>query len=232
MRGNHGKRAEIATVILLDRVFGTLALLVLPLLVVPLFPRLLNSMQVLRALLMLSAAVAAVLLTGLLICFSSRAADGSFLVRLFQTLPLGNYFGRVYDTVHAYRQDARTLLGAAAISMMVHSLLVAVMLLLVQVTSPRGVNGAMAVLIPLGLLANTLPVTPGGLGVGEVAFSKLFYLAGFTGGVEALLGWRVLTAFTALAGWILHMQGQKDFLSYVAGTARSPGTDELSLPVD
>jgi uncharacterized membrane protein YbhN (UPF0104 family) len=115
---------------------------------------------------------------------------------------------------------------------MVHAILVGVLLLLVQVTSPNGVNGAMAVLIPLGLLANTLPVTPGGLGVGEVAFSRLFYLAGFAGGVEALLGWRLLTALTALAGWILHLQGRQDFLSYVAGTARSAVNEELSLPVD
>ena len=70
----------------------------------------------------------------------------------------------------------------------------------------------MAVLIPLGHLANTLPITPGGLGVGEAAFNKLFALAGLEGGAETLLGWRLLTLLLGLVGLVFYLQGRKRFV--------------------
>jgi uncharacterized membrane protein YbhN (UPF0104 family) len=70
----------------------------------------------------------------------------------------------------------------------------------------------MSVLIPLGFTANALPFTPGGLGVGEAAFNKLFALAGLTGGAEALLGWRLLTILIGLLGLAFYLQGRKRFV--------------------
>jgi len=232
MRGNEGRRTEIATIILLDRVFGTFALLVLPLLLAPMFPELLQAVPVLRGMLWIAAAGAAAVLLGLLLCFTGRADNTSLAVRLFQRLPLGSYAWRIYQTVRAYRHDRATLVAALAISLLVHSLLVVSMLILVHVTSTGGVRWPMAVLIPLGFLANTLPLTPGGLGVGEVAFRTLFQLGGFTGGVEALLGWRVLTVLITVPGLIFHLQGRKEYLSFAAQTARPPSAEELALPAD
>jgi hypothetical protein len=232
MKGNHGRRTEIATVILLDRVFGTFALVVLPLLIAPMFPGLLQSVPMLHGILWVGAAAAAVMLGGLLICFAGRADDGSLLLRIFDKLPLGSYAKRIYETVRAYRHDRATLVSVVAISLLVHSLLVVIMLLLVHVTSTDGVRWSMAVLIPLGFLVNTLPLTPGGLGVGEVAFRTLFQLGGFTGGVEALLGWRVLNALVSLPGLIFHLQGRREFLLYTARAGRAPGAEEFPLPAD
>ena len=75
------------------------------------------------------------------------------------------------------------------------------------------------------LYGSSWPITPGGLGVGEVAFGKLFALAGFTGGVEALLGWRVLMALIGLVGLAFHLQGRQEFMSSV-------GRGEFSFPAD
>jgi uncharacterized protein (TIRG00374 family) len=232
MRGNEGRRTEIATIILLDRVFGTLALVLLPLLLAPMFPQLLRSVPMLRGMLWIAAAAAAAMLGGLLICFTGRADDGSLAARIFQRLPLGSYAKRIYETVHAYRHDRTTLVGVLAISLLVHSLLVVSMLILVHVTSADGVRWPMAVLIPLGFVANTLPLTPGGLGVGEVAFRTLFQLGGFTGGVEALLGWRVLTVLITVPGLLFHLQGRKEYLSYAAQTAHPPRPEEFPLPAE
>jgi glycosyltransferase 2 family protein len=232
MKGNEGRRTEIATIILLDRLFGTLGLLLLPLLLAPFFPQLLRAVPVLRGMLWVSGAAAAAMLGGLFICFAGQAKDGSLLLRIFQKLPLGNYAKRIYETVRAYRHDRTTLVNVLAISLLVHSLLVVIMLLLVHVTSTDGVRWSMAVVIPLGFLANTVPLTPGGLGVGEVAFRTLFQLGGFTGGVEALLGWRVLNVLIALPGLIFHLQGRKDFLFYAAQAERTRRPEEYPLPAD
>jgi uncharacterized membrane protein YbhN (UPF0104 family) len=107
-------------------------------------------------------------------------------------------------------------MGVVAISILVHTLLITVMLLLVSVTSADGASREMAVLFPFGFLANSLPITPGGLGVGEIAFGKLFDLAGLTGGVEALLGWRMLTLVIDLLGLFFYLQGRHELLSYQA----------------
>jgi len=232
LKGNEGRRTEIATIFLLDRLFGILGLLILPLLLAPLFPQLLNSITVLRVLLWFAAAAAASILALLLICFAGQANDGSILLRVFQKLPLGTHLKRIYHTVRAYRHNGTTLVVAGAISLLVHSLLVIVLLLLVQATGERGVSWEMAIFIPLGFLANSLPLTPGGVGVGEVAFSKLFQLAGLTGGVEALLGWRVLAVLASLPGLIFYFQGRRQFLAYEAGTICPPKADEPSLRVN
>ena len=75
----------------------------------------------------------------------------------------------------------------------------------------------MVVLIPLGFLVNALPLTPGGLGVGEVAFDKLFALAGLAGGVEALLAWRVLTTVIDISGLVFYLQERQTYIDYQAG---------------
>jgi hypothetical protein len=53
---------------------------------------------------------------------------------------------------------------------------------------------------PLVVLANSLPVSPGGIGVGESAAEALFVLMGATGGAEAMLLLRVVGAVVALPG--------------------------------
>lgn len=42
----------------------------------------------------------------------------------------------------------------------------------------------MATVFPLGMLTAALPIAPGGLGVGHVAFEQLFNMIGITGGAN------------------------------------------------
>ena len=65
----------------------------------------------------------------------------------------------------------------------------------------------MALLSLFGLFANALPLTPGGLGVGEAAFDGLFHLVGIDGGARLLLLWRLGLLPVCLAGGVLYMIG-------------------------
>jgi uncharacterized membrane protein YbhN (UPF0104 family) len=67
----------------------------------------------------------------------------------------------------------------------------------------------MCLVIPMGDVANSLPLTPGGLGVGETAFSVLFKLAGLQGGAEALLCWRIWRAMVGLIGLVIYLRGMR-----------------------
>jgi len=40
------------------------------------------------------------------------------------------------------------------------------------------------IVLPFGMIATVLPIAPGGLGVGHVAFDKLFSLIGLSGGAN------------------------------------------------
>jgi glycosyltransferase 2 family protein len=210
--GNRGRRTELVTIILLDRATGMFAMLIWPLVAAPFFPLLIGSSAILRGLLWSSAAVATVMFAGMLIGFSSRLRNSRVLDLSFRKLPLGGYIEKIFDTIHLYRHNKRTLLAAGMISLVIHTITVGVMLLIAKATHPDGFEWAMGLLVPLGLLANTLPLTPGGLGVGEAAFNKLFAMAGLTGGAETLIGWRLLTILWGLVGLIFYLQGRRHFV--------------------
>ncbi len=224
-QGNRGRRTEVATVILLDRAVGMFALLLLPLLLAPLFPQLIRSMAVLRDLLRLAAVLALIMLAGLLVCFSSRVRNSRLLAWIFQKLPGGAYFETVLDTVHRYRRSFGNLVAVLMIALVTHLLATGVTLLAAHATNPTGLAWEMVELIPLGHLANTLPLTPGGLGVGEAAFEALYVRAGFSGGAETLLGWRLLSLVIGLVGLGYYLQGRRQFVQATEQSAPAESID-------
>lgn len=207
--GNRGRRTEVATVMLFDRAAGMFALMLWPLLAAPFFPQLLEQVPVLIPLLWGAATIAAIMLVGFLLACSTWLRRSALLEWAFTRLPLGSFARRIFDTVYGYRNHPGAVLASVAISLLAHSMSVAVTMLLIAAVSPAGASWPMAMLIPLGHLANTLPVTPGGLGVGEAAFNKLFSMAGLTGGAEGLLGWRLLTILIGLIGMVFYLQGRR-----------------------
>jgi uncharacterized protein (TIRG00374 family) len=212
IEGNHGRRTEIATLIMFDRVVGMFALLILPVLVAPLFPKLYGSIKILRGLVWISATVAFVMGVIILLCFINRIKNSRLMVSVFEKLPLGNYIKRMFDTLYNYRHNKATLLKVVGISLLVHAMNIGIILFLSIIINPLGLRWEMSLLIPLGFLATTLPVTPGGIGVGEAAFNKLFIIAGLSGGAELLLGWRLLAIVVGLSGLAFYLQGRKRFV--------------------
>lgn len=217
--GNRGRRTEVTTIILLDRASGMFALMIWPLLVAPFFPELLAKVPVLKPLLGGAAIVAVVLLVSFLLAWSRWLKQSALLQWLFRRLPLGSYLERVYETVHAYRNHPGAVLASVGISLVAHTMSVGVTMLAIAAVNPAGAAWPMAVLIPLGHLANTVPLTPGGLGVGEAAFNKLFSMAGLTGGAEGLLGWRLLTVMLGLLGLWFYLQGRRKVVHLAAEAA-------------
>lgn len=223
MRGNQGRRTEVATILLLDRAVGMFALLVFPLLVAPLFPQLVASSTVFSVLLKAAAIGAAIMVAAFVAATSSVVMRSRLVAWLFRMLPLGQYLEKVAETVGEYRRHVGTLVAAVAISLLAHSMSISVVLLLAEAVAPDGAAWPMAALIPLGFLANTVPLTPGGLGVGEAAFNKLFTMADLAGGAEMLLGWRLLMVLTGLVGLAFYLQGHGHFVRSLPTGAEAAG---------
>lgn len=210
--GVAGRRTEIATIMLIDRILGLLGMLLMPLLCIPFFLPLIASSRVLQALLALAAGASLAIALAFAVALSRRGSGSPpvrFLLRLF---PLGGYPQRILDTVHAYRGDAVALSQAVVISIVAHVLSSAVVMMLVQATHPGSVRAAIGFLAALGFVANSVPLTPGGLGVGEAAFDSLFAIAGIDGGAEAMLGWRLLLICLAPVGLALYLRGERRYV--------------------
>ncbi|MGH9575558.1 MAG: lysylphosphatidylglycerol synthase transmembrane domain-containing protein [Candidatus Acidiferrales bacterium] len=206
---NKGRRAEIVTTIAFDRTVGLFSILLLPLLFAPLFVPLIRSVPALRVLLAITAALAAAMLAVFLLCLLSEASMMRAAKWVSRVLPVRQLPKRVVASIAAYRGRWRVLLAALAASLASNLTLIAATALAIFLLSPGSVSLKLCLVVPMGDVANSLPLTPGGLGVGEAAFSALFGIAGLRGGAEALLCWRVWRAMVGLVGLAIYLRGMR-----------------------
>lgn len=211
-KGNSGRRAEVVTILILDRIIGLFGLLLLPLLLIALFPEMLASEKVLQGLLGISLVLVLGMVIFTLIAFKSDIDNIRILNWIWRKVPMAKLFQRAVSTIHSYRDYKGTLMLAVLFSLILQLCMIGAMLALAEATNPLGANYKMIILIPLGFLANSLPVTPGGIGVGEVALDKLFGLFGLQGGAEILLSWRLIMVLTGILGLVYYLKGEKRFV--------------------
>jgi uncharacterized protein (TIRG00374 family) len=194
-----GHRAEIATTVLLDRALGAFSLIALPILafgVVAASPG--PSARATGPL--VAYAVAAVLVAAVVVAGALSATVQRATLRALGPLRLDAHAARVFRTLHAFRGAGGTVAGALLLSLGIQALAVVTFMVLMEATGGRPVSAGVALVVPFGMLANALPVTPGGLGVGELAFEVLFRSVGASGGAETILAWRIVTTGIDLVG--------------------------------
>lgn len=211
LRDQQGRRTELATILVFDRVVGLIALLFVPLLAALVFPgvaRLYPTVVTIlgwAAVLAVLSGVAAVALWG--------PIGRAWVARHLPWLPLDGIVARGAAALRAYRAFPGAVAGALALSLAATVLGLLSMLVLAQVVGATGSAEMMVVLLPIGVLVNTIPLTPGGLGVGEVAMDRLFGMAGLTGGAAVLITWRLFLLLPASLGLALYIQGRADFVT-------------------
>ncbi len=209
---HQGRRTELATIVLFDRIIGLVTMLIWPLMVAPWFLDL-AAVPIVRALL-LGALGLALGVTVILVAGSSDwAREHPAAQWIFSHLPGGRILERVLSTLTLYRRHPAILAGASILSLVTHTLAAGVMLLIAAALDPSAFSWRMTMLIPLGFLANQIPLTPGGLGVGEAALSGLLRLAGLGNGAEIMLGWRMCLLIVSLIGLFFYLHGRRSFVT-------------------
>jgi hypothetical protein len=211
MSENRGRRLDIATAMLLDRMVGLAALLMWPVLAATAFPGLVRESALLQGLLILLGGGSLAVLLVLMLLVSGSGMLGAFAARLSARWAAARNLERAVEVVQVFGRARRRLLAAFLISLMAHTLAFSATLVIAHAVTPR-FAWEMALLLPAGFLANALPLTPGGLGVGEAALDGLFRSAGLDGGAEILLGWRFAILSLALAGLAVYLRGQRRFI--------------------
>jgi glycosyltransferase 2 family protein len=227
-REKSGRRTEIITVLLFDRAVGLFSLLLLPLLSAPLFPEFLSSEPV-RISLELVTVLALGMVAAFLLCLFVPALVRRGMKGPLRFLPGHELILRSLGSIGVYRDNPGWLLAAVGIALMDNIIAMSVIALGLLIMSPASLAPSVCVIVPIGAIVNSLPITPGGLGVGETAFNVLFHIAGLRGGAEALLCWRIWTAVVGLIGLIPYLRGFQASLFEVAPspTAVLPATRDI-----
>lgn len=211
-KGNPGKRAEVITILFLDRFIGLFTLLTLPLLVAPFFVELIESEKVLQFLLGIASTISCIIIFLVIIGAKFELAESKILQWIEHNFSFGNLLIRILHTVHSYRDNLGVIFKALFFSFTLQIIMIGIALAIAQATNPLGADPKMLLLIPIGYLANSLPITPGGLGVGEAAMASLFTMSSLTGGAETILGWRLIMIIVGVLGLIFYLKGEKRFV--------------------
>ena len=185
-----GRRVEFTVVILVDRVCGMMSLLTVACIAAIVSGSLPAAPAPLRATWAAAIVVVIAEIAGFLLAWSP-AARASAIYRFVTTrLPLHRVISRLADAVYAFRNHKGAIIGAVVLTAIGHLTLMGVFVLAARVMMPDAPSRLVAWVSLLALVANLLPLTPGGLGVGEAAFSAAFRLAGYAGGALLLISWR------------------------------------------
>jgi uncharacterized protein (TIRG00374 family) len=96
---------------------------------------------------------------------------------------ISKLLNRLVTSMRILAADPRKLVAALGLSMLFHLAGIAFFTVLTQALVDASVPFfTVATIFPLGLLALLLPISPAGLGVGHVAFQRLFEAIGLAGG--------------------------------------------------
>ena len=206
-RGSGGRRTEIMTVVVLDRAIGLFSLLLLPFIFVLMFVQTLRGQTVLRSLLQTAGLLALGMVAGFLVCLFSDSFVKYIPSGARHHFTGNNVVGQVREAIVNYRKNSGVLIAALGVSVLANLLLVFVTVLGALAVAQSGWTPRMFVVIPIGHIVNSLPLTPGGLGVGETAFNTLFNLSDLRGGAETLLCTRIWMAMVGLIGFAFYLRG-------------------------
>lgn len=207
---NRGHTPEIATILLVDRVVALFALLVLiVVLAVSSYP-VVWQLQPVQVMVAASVFAGVLILLFMVLAFSPALRKWSIYSTIIDRMPGGQFIDRIFLALHAFKDHRKSLLQAAGISMIGHMALMAMFAVLSQILMP-GIAVSTAILLSLlGMLANALPITPGGIGVGEAAFDWLFALLGYKGGAQLILAWRISILPICILGAVFYMLGKRE----------------------
>lgn len=184
------KRTASALAIILDRVVGLMGLFSIAGIASLFFLRSVAGSPVLGSMAVAVSLCCLGMLVFLAIVFYPHRPGKDPFLRLLRSKPpvIAPVFAlvlKVYEALRAYRDHPKQLLGAWAASVAIQSAGVAYYwFTTIVLTGQTPPVPEFAIVLPFGMIATVIPVAPGGLGVGHLAFEKLFALIGLAGGAN------------------------------------------------
>jgi glycosyltransferase 2 family protein len=195
--------AVVASIVL-DRIAGMIPLFALCL--IGLFGSL--SYPISREILMPVGALATFGLLAPVLLFSltyRKPQPAALLERLIRWPRLAQFVSAFYEGAHRYARNLRLIRNILAFSFLNQGLAIVSFLLFGWALRIEAPVMSYFLLVPLGLLVTAVPVSPAGLGVGQVAFLALFHLVGTSQGANLFTLYMASYVVINLTGALLYL---------------------------
>jgi uncharacterized membrane protein YbhN (UPF0104 family) len=210
-REQPGQRTEAVASVLIDRVVGLYAMLL-----VATFGRLLaGGVSIDGPVAALANVVAALTIVGSIgiALLMTPPLTGPAMQEWVRRLPIaGATLGRLVEAAAAYRSERRYLFAAIAIGCGTHTMFVLAIWLIGRGLPVHAPTLSETFLVgPLSLSAGALPLTPSGLGVAEAAMGQLFKALSYSENDGLLVGlaYRVMTYVMAAVGGVYYVNARR-----------------------
>ena len=207
-----GRRTEAVATVIIDRFIGLVAMLVVASLALFVAGRALSPSPVfgsLKVFIWVSAAGGC----GAVMALSSRLVSGVRVQQRMRKVPyIGHSLSRLVAGLHQFASRRSYLAGAFALATVTHGLFITSMWCIAQglpIASPSFIENA--AIVPVALVAGSMPLTPGGLGLTETALAKLYLAIGLaeSDGALVALCYRALTYAVAGIGAIYYLSAKR-----------------------
>jgi len=124
-------------------------------------------------------------LTVLAAVFMNKRVGGALMERLIAKMPFSAVIDRIYHAVHQHGSSPALTLKALLMSIVSQIPGYAGLWCLAGIFGTQALAlGDFLIALPICFLVNSIPLAPGGLGVGEVGFRAVLLLVGFQHGAE------------------------------------------------
>ena len=227
---NHpgGEKTPALLTIILDRILGLCALFLLALPLILWQWASLTSNPLLLSLCVTTVCIAMGMVLFIAGVFVPWKDGRDPFARLFALKIVGfSFLEKIYRALRFYRQKPGTILKALGVSTLSQLAVLSGVGLIADRMIGSGELDILryAAIMPLGILATAIPLAPGGLGVGHVAFGTLFSIIGIDQGANIYNVFFVMVTVPNLLGLVQYMVLKNQRLAYAdAVEPRSGGT--------
>jgi uncharacterized protein (TIRG00374 family) len=214
-REQPGRRTEAVATVLVDRVVGVYALVLLTSTVI-LLGGIPNSDRDVVAICHLTLLVTGLGIVGIVVLLVLGLLRGSWFKFLVHLPKIGKILGQLLAAARIYRQRWPTvalalLMSAVSHSMFTFSVYLVARAMFVHVPTLR----EHLILVPLGMVAGSLPLAPAGFGAFEFAIEKLYEIIPAAtnidvAGILVALVYRLLTILVAVLGIVVYWSSRRE----------------------
>ncbi|WP_374033778.1 lysylphosphatidylglycerol synthase transmembrane domain-containing protein [Bdellovibrio bacteriovorus] len=192
-RANPGSKVIAVTSVLMDRVLGLFAMVLLALLVMLYDLNHIMTIPTLTTLFWFILALFFAFVIALALIFSPQIYKTSLLKRVINKLPLSEKFMKLYESMHLYGKDGKRFMLVLLLSLLSQGCSIVFLIIAGNAAGYSEVAAKTYFLVaPLGYMATAIPISPAGVGVGQAAF---YFLFNIYNGSTSEVGPTVITAF-------------------------------------
>lgn len=215
-RENPGTYTVSAVSVLMDRVLGMFAILMIAIVALLVNPSLVMKSLWLQLLTMTLVLTMIVPLSIVILAFSQRTYNWVLCSRLIKQIPGRSLLLKIMESFYLFRKCPKVLVKGHLISYIGHgSMICAIYILSTAVGITLDSIPEYLFAISVGIISSMFPISgPVGIGVGNVGFAVAFHLVNSDHGAELAILWQVTFILASQLGLLFFLVGRKTGVSH------------------